>query len=505
MAAPVTTAAQPVEKVAPVAHTTLGDLRGVVTDGIAAFRAVPYAAPPVGELRFGPAAPVRPWSGQRDATRHGPVAPQPPARLRATAEGTVRPQDEDCLTLTISTPAPDAKARPVLVWLHGGAWLSGSGSDDRYDGAKLAREGDMVVVGVNYRLGLLGWLHLPGIADTEGGTSDMIAALSWVRDHIAGFGGDPALVTVMGQSAGAGSIGRMLMLPEARGLFRRVIIQSGGFGRGFFTSAVAAERGGQLLRLLDIDPHASDALIRLRAMDVPRLLRAQSDFVRANVRFAQNTPPFMPVLPAAMTEAEMLTAIAEGAGRGSEFGGKDVLIGANADEMHAFYAADPAMENPPADAVTARFGGEALLARYRARRPGATAMDLLADLGTDETYLRPTMRLADAVAAWGGNAYAYYFDWAPPGSRFRSCHTIELPFVFGTFAAYQGAPILAGGDAAQMEDLSAAMRRAWIAFVRDGSPEHEALPSWPRYDAMRRPAMRFGARVGIVNDPAGLG
>jgi para-nitrobenzyl esterase len=483
----------------PVAHTSLGDLRGVYTDGIAAFRGVPFAAPPLGELRFAPAAPIGAWNGQRDATRHGPIAPQLPSRLGVAMGNFSRPHNEDCLTLTICTPAPDGKPRPVLVWLHGGAWISGAGSLDWYDGSRLAREGDIVFVGVNYRLGALGWLHRPGIVDVEAGTSDTIAALGWVRDHIAGFGGDPNCVTIMGQSAGATSIGRLLMLPAARSLFRRVIMQSGGFGRGAYTSAVASERADQLLHLLDIDPQASNALTRLRSFDVQHLLVAQGELARANARFAQTMPMFMPVLPSAMTQAEMLGATADGAD------GKDVLIGATADEVHAFYAADPGMANPPADALVARFGGEAALARYRARRPGASVMDLLADLGTDETFLLPAMRLAAAVASRDGNAHAYLFDWAPHDSHFKSCHCIDLPFVFGNFEAWRDAAMLAGGDGAQMADLSAAMRRAWIAFVRSGDPAHEALPAWPRHDADRRLTMRFGARIGVVGDPACIG
>ncbi len=379
----------------------------------------------------------------------------------------------------------------MLVWLHGGAWISGAGSLEWYDGARLAREGDIVFVGVNYRLGALGWLHRPGIVDQECGTSDMIAALEWVREHIASFGGNPDCVTVMGQSAGATSTGRLLMLPQARSLFHCVIMQSGGFGRGAYTSAMASERADQLLRILDIDPQSADALSRLRAVEVPRLLAAQGELARANARFAQTMPMFMPVLPSAMTQDELLGAIADGAD------GKPVMVGATADEVHAFYAADPAMTDPPHDAVVARFGGVAELARYRARRPGATSMDLLADLGTDETFLLPAMHLAEAIARRGGRAYAYLFDWAPPQSRFKSCHCLELPFVFGNFGSWSDAAMLAGGDPAQMEDLSAAMRRAWIAFVRNGDPAHEALPAWPCHEADGRTTMRFGARIGV--------
>lgn len=484
---------------APVATTSLGSLRGEWHDGVAIFRGVPFAAPPIGELRFAPAAPVSAWDGVRDATRHGPIAPQPPSRLRVAMGDFQRPQDEDCLTLSICTPAPNAMARPVLVWLHGGAWITGAGSLDWYDGSRLARDGDIVFVGVNYRLGALGWLHRPGVVDQEAGTCDMIAALAWVRDHIAAFGGDPGCVTVMGQSAGATSIGRLLTLPEARPLFHRAIMQSGGFGRGAYTSAMASERADTFLRLLEIDPQSSNVLSRLRAVEVPRLLAAQGELARANARFAQTMPMFMPVLPEAMTQAQLLGAVADGAE------GKQVLIGATADEVHAFYAADPTMADPPHDAVVARFGGAAGLERYRARRPGATPMDLLADLGTDETFLLPAMRLAEAIARRGGQAYAYLFDWSAPNSRFKSCHCLDLPFVFGNFEAWPGAEMLSGGDPKQMADLSAAMRRAWIAFVRGGNPGHDALPDWPLHDAASRPTMRFGERVGVVGDPAGLG
>lgn len=484
---------------APIAKTTLGELRGVFRNGIAAFHGVPYAAPPVGDLRFAPAVPVKPWFGQRDATRHGPIAPQLPGRLAAVAgAGISRPQGEDCLTLTICTPAPDAKARPVIVWLHGGAWMFGSGSSPQNDGARLACEGDLVVVGVNYRLGALGWMYRPGIVDAELATSDMLAALTWVHDHIAAFGGDASRVTLMGQSAGAMSIARLLMLQETRGLFHRVILQSPGLGRGYLSPDRASSISDHFLNLMEIDPASPDALAQLRAADVSRLLQAQGALTQAHVRFGETAPAFMGVLPTDFTQPELIAAVAEGIRRG----GCDLLIGTVADEVHAHFGAHPMMQDASADEVAAAAGGDEVLARYRARRPGATPVQLLADRATEQIYLAPKTQLTDAVAAQGSAVYTYLFDWAPPSSRFGSCHNIELGFVFGTLDLWRGSPMLAGGDPAQMEDLSAAMRGAWIAFVQHGSPEHSQLPSWPRYDVAKRATMRFGARIGVAYNPS---
>ena len=362
---------------ANVAKTALGDLQGVSADGVVAFRGVPYAAPPLGSLRFAAPEPFPAWSGLHDATRDGPIAPQPPSRLRAAMGNFTRVQDEDCLTLTIWTPAPDHGARPVMVWLHGGAWSSGAGSLGWYDGAVLARENGVVVVGVNYRLGALGYLCCPGISDGNLGTLDQIAALRWVHENISAFGGDPARVTVVGQSAGAATIGRLIADPAARPLFRRAILQSGGFGRGPLSREEASEIGEQFVRLLDIDPHASDAAAAMREVPPARLVEAHGKLARSRASFAETTPPFMPISDAPMTSAELIGAIANGAGD------LDVIIGATRDEVHAFFAADPAMANPADDAVAETFarvcGTADAMERYRARRPGGSVMDLLAD------------------------------------------------------------------------------------------------------------------------------
>lgn len=472
-----------------IVQTGLGDIAGGMEGGVAVFRGVPYARPPVGDLRFAPPEPVAAWSGLRDGSADGPIAPQSASRLAVAMGEFQRPQDEDCLTLTIWTPAADGKRRKVLVWLHGGAWISGAGSLAWYDGGTLAREGDIVVVGVNYRLGALGYLHAPGVSPGNLGTMDQALALEWVRDHIAAFGGDPGCVTLAGQSAGASSIGRLMLDPTSRALFHRAILQSGSFGRPPNTLAEAAGQGAQYLRLLDIDPEAADAAVRMRDMPVARLLQAQGGLARENARFGETTPPFMPALASATTRNDLIDDIAVAAGD------MPVLIGITREEVHAFYAADPAMAAPDPALSAARMGDR--FDAYRARRPGGTLMDWLADKSSDETFIWPAMRLA---AALRGPVYAYRFDWSPQGSRFKACHCIELPFMFGTRAAFTGAGMLAGGDAAFCDALSARMRADWIGFIRDGAPSG----NWPRHEAADRWTMRYDTICEPTRDPAGI-
>lgn len=482
------------------ANIALGGLDGAEEQGVAVFRGVPYAAPPVGALRFAPPQPAVPWRRRRDAARHGPIAPQAPSRLRAAMGDFDHLQDEDCLTLTIWTPAADAARRPVMVWLHGGAWISGAGSLDWYSGARLARDGEIVVVGVNHRLGALGYLAHPAISAGNLGTLDQVAALEWVRDHIEGLGGDPGCVTVVGQSAGASTIGRLLTTPETRTLLHRVVLQSGGWGRAPGAPDRAAMRAEQFMRWLEIDPDIPDARERLGVVPASRLVEAQLAVASANARFGDTDPPFGPILVEPTTPEALTAAIAEGAD------GLDVLIGATRKEGHAFVAPDQPIEEA---ALAARFAAvtrdPGALARFRARRPGGTPRDLLADLITETVFRRPAFRLAEAIAERDGRVFAYQFNWAPPLSPFKACHCIDIPFTFGNLEAFANAPMLAGGDAAVMDALSAAMRRAWIGFIRDGDPAHDALPDWSRYELPRRCAMSFDTVTEVIGDPAQFG
>lgn len=483
------------------AHTTLGTLVGQPEHGVSVFRGVEYALPPTGALRFAAPVPMVPWQFQRDAGWHGAIAPQVASRLAPAMGDFRRRMDEDCLTVTVWTPAPDGARRPVLVWLHGGAWLSGAGSLDWYDGARLAREGDMVVVGVNYRLGALGYLKHPALGVDDFGTLDQIEALRWVAANISAFGGDAGCVTLMGQSAGAASIGRLILDARARGLFHRVILQSGGFGRDPLTVEEGYRIGAQVIRAAGVDPEAGDALAQLRAVSVDALLAATGEVARATARFAETNPVFMPTVVEAMTQAELFAAIAKAAV------GLEVLIGATHDEVHAFFASNPAMKEPDWTATAQRFAvlGRRVdaMERYKARRPGGTLMDWLADITSDHTFLWPTMRLAEALAGAGVSVQAYQFDWAPSGGAFRACHCIELPFVFGNFAQWPEAGMLQGGDAAEMDGVSDVMRECWAQFVRTGEAGTPAL-AWPRYEAGRRLTMRFAATCEVVGDPAGL-
>ncbi|TCO47387.1 carboxylesterase/lipase family protein [Actinocrispum wychmicini] len=384
---------------------TEGQLSGFRQGTVTAFLGVPYAAPPE---RFRPAQPPEPWSGVRDATQVGPAAPQPRSRLAHVMGDRTLDQSEDCLTLNVWTPGGASK--PVLVFLHGGGFTSGSGGLDWYNGAELASRGDIVVVTVNYRLGVLGFLRLD-----EGnlGVRDQIQALRWVRDNIAAFGGDPAAVTVAGQSAGAISI--VTMLSGTRGLFHQAILQSTP-GIWPQTAEEADARVGELVNVLGVQRD------RLRDLPVPELLDAQQEVSRRNAPKLGPTPAFQLVAEGTVADDPIAAAGACGV---------PVLIGTTRDEASAFHL----------DATV-----------------------------TESLFREPAARLAKLLARHGNPAWTYQFDWSPPGSPFGACHCIELPFVLGNLDAWRDAPMLANASPTTLRALVDIVQPRWIAFVRTGDP-----------------------------------
>ena len=331
---------------------------------------MPYAAPPVGDLRFEPPSPLNAWSEARDARAQGPIAPQPPSRLAMAMGNFERAQSEDCLSVAITTPAIDG-SRPVIVWLHGGAYLSGAGSLDWYDGGPLTKSGDVVVVGVNYRLGPLGFLRFPGLVDGRMGMHDIVAALRFVRDHIAAFGGDPGRVTVMGQSAGGGAIMRLLLDPTTEGLFHRIIVQSGPSRPGP-NPAEATRRARRFMQLLDIDPDAADSGEQLRRMPVAPLIAQQMVLAGELSRFGEVEPAFAPC------DDEHAPDHLEHLARTIVARELEMIIGTTREEMNAFFLANPAMRDPDPAAVAARFEAALTAGRRDRSLPPAPAWRELA-------------------------------------------------------------------------------------------------------------------------------
>ena len=462
-----------------------GKLRGARHNGIETFRGIPYAAAPVGKLRFKPPAPVQNWAGVRDGVAPGPVCPQAPSRLRFAMGDFDARQDEDCLHVTVWTPKADSGQRPVLVWLHGGAYMSGAGAIDWYSGETLAREGDLVVVGVNYRIGALGFLHRPGWSPGNLGLRDQQAALEWVRDNIAAFGGDPGNVTLWGQSAGAQSATFLLARPETRGLFQRVILQSGPFGHLPRQTEAGVAIAEKFARELGFDASAATEQ-KLAQVPLEALFAAQgtvgAQVAKDTQRGGLPSPPFWPVgdgvvAPSRDHYAAAMTGAAQHL---------DVMLGTTREEMGVFFANNAAVQGIEKAPIPSSDSD-----RLKARRPAASATQLFSDYCGEQMFLNGSIDWAVNAANAGRRAYLYQFDWPSPDRKLQSCHCLDLPFVFGTRAAFADAPMLKGADLGDIDALSATMRASWIAFARNSDPNHPHLPHWPRFDASRRATMHF--------------
>ncbi|MFD0559005.1 para-nitrobenzyl esterase [Stackebrandtia endophytica] len=480
----------------PVVTTRSGPIRGVTIDEVHAFKGIRYAMPPVGELRFAPPRPIEPWQVVRDAVDYGHTAAQPPFPLPAEfdLQYPVNP-GPDCLNLNIWTANPGPERLPVMVWFHGGGFEGGSSIG--YDGSRFARDG-VVFVSVNHRLGIDGFTDLGGGVANRG-LLDQVAALEWVRDNIAAFGGDPANVTIFGESSGAMFVGMLLTMPMAHGLFRRAIMQSGA-GNAVFEPATARYVGERLATALDV-PFTPESFART---PLPRLFEALGTVVEALARRPDprrwNGEPgarvtaFKPVVDGRILPRPPLSAIAGGAGADV-----DVLIGSNMEEGRLSLLPGGAIDRidgatleqaarcyevPVADAVAA----------YRIAHPDARPGDMLALLQRDWWYRAPSHQLADSRTDATGRTYLYEFAWRSPvlDGRLGACHFLEVPFVFDLLDSPRFQQFT-GLEAPQR--LAEEMHAGWIAFAATGDP------GWPRYEPSRRPVMRYDTTSTVVFDP----
>lgn len=469
------------------------------------FKGIPYAAPPLGDLRWQPPQPMSPWAGVRAAKAFSPAALQNASMMDSLFGTQPAPCDEDCLYLNVWTPGTDARKRPVMVWVHGGGFVIGSASQSIYHGDRLARRGDVVVVTLNYRLGAFGFLNLKEVtngaipATGNEGLLDQIAALAWVRDNIAAFGGDPENVTVFGESAGAMSIGALLSMPQTKGLFRKAIPQSGA-GHTANTKAQAVRVAEAVLFATELK-NPDD----LRNADAKVFLRAQAQLalnkVPGHTTVEIGGRPFCPAVDGVVMPALPIEAIRNGAAKGVT-----LLTGTTTEEWKLFGAMEKAVASLTDESMRKRLNltlpgvdHTALLTPYHdavpARGDAPTPTNLFMAVQTDRVFTAPSIRLLEAHIRNGNTAYAYLFDWKSPlmNGAFGACHALELGFVFGTYNM-PGADSFSGSGPAA-DALSGAMMDAWINFARSGNP------GWAKYDLDQRTTMQFGANTGVGKDP----
>ncbi|WP_219518032.1 carboxylesterase/lipase family protein [Nonomuraea ceibae] len=455
---------------------TTGKVSGLEDDGIAVFKGIPYAKIPFGPLRFAAPEPADPWEGTLEATAFGPRPPQP--AIMPGQEPWDPAAGLDILTVNAWTPDPGGSGLPVMVWLYGGAYWMGSADWPEYDGARLARHG-VVVVTLNYRVGMEGFAQVEG-APANRGLLDQVAALRWVRENVAAFGGDPDNVTVFGESAGAGSVAALMVMPSAAGLFRRAIAQS--VPGPFLTSELASRvTGAVMARLGGGSPYETtpEGLVAASAAF------AREELPGARDRWGLLTHMGMPVAP--VVDGEVLpdtpwNALAAGAGADVE-----LIVGYNRDEFTVFHAM--ASGPPNLAAALEALAPDGADAAYRAALPGASDGDLYVRLMSDWLFRMPSALLADAHH---GTTYAYELTWAPT-PVLGACHGLDVPLVFGTTRGELA--LMQAGGSPDTEAMSEQFRTAWTRFAATGDP------GWPAYDPATAVTHLFDVKPSDVADP----
>ena len=480
-----------------------GKLQGYVVKDIEVYKGVPYAEPPIGDLRFNAPMSKKSWSGVLEATNFGPVAPQPPRPF--TPQPAPPQSEEGCLTLNIWTPGTDDKKRPVMLWIHGGSYKNGGSTN--YDGSSLANRGDVVVVVINYRLGPLGFLYLPNAPSFSAnvGLLDQIQALKWTKENIATFGGDPENVTVFGESAGAGAICSLLGMPTAKNLFNRIIPQSGSSSPLGYQKGRALATTEKLTSLLKIEKDDIDSLRKISAEEIIKAQTKMDQQVLAGgTAFALG---YSPLIDKETLPKHPLKAILDGETKNIE-----VLHGTNKDEMRLWELWYPALKNSEElfnrlNLIMKPMGQtedkvREIISIYSEARKNPT--EIYSAIVTDSYFRIPSIRLAEMQSNNQADTYMYMFTYPSPirNGSLGAVHAIEIPFVFGTLNMPRNDNFkLFPASNKETESLSAQMMESWISFARNGNPNHKEIPEWPQYKN-NRATMVFGKDIKVINDPS---
>jgi len=487
-------------------ETTAGRIRGLNQNGVLAFRGVPYGASTAGSARFMPPSKPRSWTRVRDAFELGFRCPQTDAGLIPEVNAVDRrePMGEDCLVVNVWTPgASNARKRPVMVWLHGGGYSVGSAGFTIYDGANLAKNEDMVVVGVNHRLNVFGFLYFAEIGGEQYahasnvGMMDIVAALEWVRDNISAFGGDPGNVTIFGQSGGAGKVSTLLAMPSAKGLFHRAIVESGSAVKGV-ARGDASQSSEDFLAKLGLKANQIDQAQKLPMQQLVTAMGSAGVPGNPGLRLAPTTDghtlpsdPFDPRAPEISSDVPLLTGTVE-----TEVA---FLLNQPLDEI------DDAKLHQEVKQVVRKADDaqvDRLIAAYRAGRPNIANRHLELIVASDATFRQGVMIQSERkAAAQRAPVYMYYFTWQSPvrEGKLGAFHTVEIPFVFRNLEA--GKPMTGTGE--DRYALSNQISGAWAEFARSGNPSHTGMPNWPAFTNNERATMILNNECKVVNDPNG--
>ena len=488
------------KKKTKIIETKAGKIQGYIDKDLLIFKGIPYAEPPIGELRLMPPVLKAHWDEVFEAINFGPVAPQPPPFTKYFPPP---PQSEaDCLTLNIWTPKIDDKKRPVMFWIHGGSHIYGSG---QFYGNNLARHGDVVVVTINYRLGALGNLYFP---DQPANLLqlDQVTALKWVNTNIEFFGGDPDNLTVFGESAGATSICTLMAMPQAKGLFKRAIIQSAGPTPNGFNLSDRKLTTEWMLKELKLNPYDFE---EFRKLSSEKIIKAVSN-VQMKAIVKNININFRPWVDGEIVPQHPIKAVNEGYAKDVE-----LIIGTNLEEWKFWRAFEPNFQNMDLSKLTTRlqYSGvedndvDQIINTYKnsleENDPPSTPRDIFDMYMTDSRFRIPSIKFAEAQSKHQKETYMYLFTWKTPfeGGKYGSLHALEIAFVFHTFM--DDHLWIFPKRTEETVSLSEKMMDYWTSFAKTGNPNQDGVLNWPQYNKEKRKTIKFNTNIEVIEDPFG--